>query len=278
VTALEVPRGKIDPIGELGEPRPDRRVRAVWLGFAPVIGVLVPLLVWQAYVMIADIEQVVLPAPWDVLVHLADDPGFYLENAWPTLKEAAAGFVVGGVVALIGAAVLAHSRWMERAAMPWIILLQVTPLIAYAPALVIWRGFGFQSVVLITAICCFVPFLVNGLIGFRSVDPNLLELARSVDAGRLEVLAQLRLPSALPNIFSGARIAVGMALLGAVLGEFFGGVSSGLGFSIKVAQNRGLTLQLWGSVFVLAFLGSLAISLITITERVVLHWHASQRA
>jgi NitT/TauT family transport system permease protein len=98
-----------------------------------------------------------------------------------------------------------------------------------------------------------------------------------VDASRTEILLHLRLPSALPNLFAGARIAVGMALMGAVLGEFFAGAKSGLGFAIKLAQSRSLTLQLWGSVFVLAFLGSLAISLLTFVERFVLHWHASQR-
>jgi NitT/TauT family transport system permease protein len=276
--ATEIARGQIDPVNDL--PRTtsgEQSWRRLALGIAPIVGVLLPLLAWQAYVKIADVKQIVLPAPWDVLEHLWSDPGFYFDNARPTLWEALVGFVIGFVIALAWAIVLAHSRFLERAAMPWIILLQVTPLIAYAPALVIWRGLGFQSVVLITAICCFVPFLVNGIIGLRSVDPNLLELSRSVDASRREVLLHLRLPSALPNLFSGARIAIGMALMGAVLGEFFGGVSSGLGFAIKVGQQRALTLQLWGSVFVLAFLGSLAISLLTLVERFVLHWHASQR-
>lgn len=277
--ATDVPRGQIDPDNDLRRASSgDRPWRRIALGIAPVIGVLVPLLVWQAYVKIADVKQQLLPAPWDVLDHIWSDPGFYVDHARPTLWEALVGFAIGFVVALAGAIVLAHSRWLERAAMPWIILVQVTPLIAYAPAIVVWRGFGFRSVVLIAAICCFVPFLVNGVAGLRSLDPNLLELARSVDASRREVLLHLRLPSALPNLFAGARIAIGMALMGAVLGEFFGGVRSGLGYAIKQAQNNALTLQLWGSVFVLAFLGSLAISLLTLVERFVLHWHASQRS
>ena len=268
---------QLDVVGELGRPPVERRWRAVWLGFAPVVGVLVPLVVWQIYVNVADVKEVVLPAPWDVIRGIWDDLSFYVDNARTTLWEASVGFLIGGAIGVIGAIVLAHSRFLERAAMPWVVVLQVTPLIAYAPALVIWRGFGFQSVVLIVAICCFTPFLVNGIVGFRSVDTDLLELARSVDASRLETLTQLRLPSALPSLFSAARIGVGMALMGAVLGEFFGGVSSGLGYAIKVAQNRNLSLQLWGCVFVLAFLGSVAISLITLAERFVLHWHASQR-
>lgn len=274
----------VDPVADAvapatgGRAAADRPGRRLALAVAPLVGVIVPLLVWQAYVQIADVEQILLPAPWDVLDHLWSDPGFYVRNARPTLWEALVGFVLGFAVALLGAVALAHSRFLERAGMPWIVLLQVTPLIAYAPAIVVWRGFGFRSVVLITAICCFVPFLVNGIVGLRSVDPNLLELSRSVAASRWEVLVHLRLPSALPSLFSGARIAVGMALMGAVLGEFFAGVSSGLGYAIKVGQARSLTLQLWGSVFVLALLGSVAISLLTLVERFVLHWHASQRS
>lgn len=278
-TALtDLPRGQVDPVSDFSPAsRGDRPWRRLALVLAPIVGVLVPLLAWQAYVEIADVKQQLLPAPWDVLDHIWGDPGFYVDNARPTLWEALVGFLIGFVVALVWAIILSQSRFLERASMPWVIILQVTPLIAYAPAIVVWRGFGFRSVVVITAICCFVPFLVNGVVGLRSVDPNLLELARSVDASRVEILLHLRLPSALPNLFAGARIAVGMALMGAVLGEFFAGASSGLGFAIKLAQSRALTLQLWGSVFVLAFLGSVAISLLTLVERFVLHWHASQR-
>lgn len=249
-----------------------------WLAIAPLVGVIVPLLVWQAYVKLAGVKQIVLPAPWDVVVGIWDEPRyFFVEHGLPTLWEAFWGFVLGGVVAVALAAVLAHSRFLERAAGPWMVLLQVTPLIAYAPAIVIWRGFGFQSVVTITAICCFVPFLVNAVAGFRSVDPALIELARSVDASRRDVFVHLRIPSAGPHLFAAARISVGMALMGATLGEYFGGVSKGLGYTIKSAQLRSLVLQLWGAVFVLALLGALALAALTALERLVLHWHASHR-
>lgn len=253
--------------------------RTGWLlGLAPIIGVLVPLVVWQVYVKAADVKRLILPAPWDVIRGIWDEPTYYfVDNGVPTLWEALCGFLIGGAVAVALAAVLAHSRFLERAVGPWMVLLQVTPLIAYAPAIVIWRGFGFQSVVTIAALCCFVPFLVNAVAGFRSVDPSLLELARSVDAGRWAILVQLRLPSALPHLFAAARISVGMSLMGATLGEFFGGVSSGLGYTIKAAQLRSLTLQLWGAVFVLALLGALALTVLTAIERFVLHWHASHR-
>ncbi len=145
-------------------------------------------------------------------------------------------------------------------------------------AIQIWQGFGFRSIIVLTSLVCFVPFLINGASGLRSVDPSLIELARSVDASKREVFIKLRVPSALPSLFSAARIAVGLALIGAVLGEFFLGSLRGLGYTIKVAQNRlQAHLQMWGAIFVLGFIGAAATALITFAERFALHWHSSQR-
>jgi len=252
--------------------------RVVMVAGAPLLGITLFLLGWQAYVKVFDVPQYELPSPSDILAHLSSDWTFYWDNAKTTLWEASLGFTAAFVVAMILASILAHSRFLERLSMPIVVLAQVTPLIAYAPAIVIKVGFGLAPIVIMTTIVCAVPFLVNGVTGLRSVDPNLLELSRSVDANWWEIYRRLRLPSALPNLFVAARVAVGLALLGAVLGEFFAGVNQGLGYAVKVAQNRNLPLQLWASVYVLAVLGAAAIILISVLERVVLHWHASQRS
>jgi NitT/TauT family transport system permease protein len=250
---------------------------SVLYALAPVIGVLGALGLWQAWVKIRHIERFVLPAPWDVLDHMSTDPGFYFDHARTTLWEAFLGFTIAFFAAMIVATAMAHSRFIERAIMPLAVLIQVTPIIAYAPAAVIWLHFGLKPILFVTALVCFVPFLLNGVSGLRSVDPNLLELAHSVDATRTEIFWRLRMPSALPFLFSAARIAVGLALIGAVLGEFFGGSTRGLGYALKVAQNRNLVLQLWGCIFSLALLGSLATLLISAIERRSLRWHSSQR-
>ncbi|MEO5723456.1 MAG: ABC transporter permease subunit, partial [Ilumatobacteraceae bacterium] len=179
--------------------------------------------------------------------------------------------------ALVGAAIMSVSRFAERMILPLAVLIQVTPLIAYAPAIVIWLGFGLEPVLVMTSLVCFVPFLINGVTGLRSVDPNLLELANSVNANGREVFFKLRLPSALPHLFSAARIAVGLALIGSVLGEYFAGAQSGLGYAVKVGQAHSLTLQVWGSVYVLALIGALGILVIGALERILLSWHSSHR-
>jgi NitT/TauT family transport system permease protein len=247
-----------------GAPPPRRRARG-WGRLA-----------WQLYVTVFHVKKFVLPAPSTVIRHIASDPGFYVRNARTTLWEALCGFVVALVVSLLPATLMAASRFVERAVLPLVVLLQVTPIIAYAPAVVIWRGFGFQPVLIITALVCIPVFLINAVTGLRAVDPAALELLQSVDAPRREVFWRLRLPSALPFLFSAARIAVGLALIGAVIGEFFAGTTRGLGWSVKVAQSRSLTDQLWGSILVLALVGSIAMVLIGVLERVLVRWHSSQ--
>lgn len=257
---------------------PRVRLRRSMLLAAPVIGVIVFFLVWQYGVKVFGIEKYVLPRPSDILSSINGDKSFYVRNARTTMWEAFLGFLIALVLALAAATVMAHSRFIERAVLPLAVLVQVTPIIAYAPAIVIWQGFGLKSILVMTSLVCFVPFLINGVVGMRSVDPNLIELARSVHASRREVFVRLRLPSALPNLFSAARIAVGLALIGAVLGEFFAGSTSGLGYAVKLAQARpNLRMQLWGSIYVLAFIGAAATLLISTIERFALHWHSSQR-
>lgn len=265
-----------------GPARRDALGQRSWLStasvaVAPVLGVTLFLLAWQLATKVFDIKQYELPTPSSILSHINSAKLYYVRNARTTLWEAFLGFSIAFGIAMVLAAIIAHSRYLERMLMPLVVLAQVTPLIAYAPAFVIWMGFGLKPIVTMTAIVCGVPFLVNAITGLRSVDPNLLELARSVDASTWEVFVRLRLPSALPHIFTAARIAVGLSLIGAVIGELYSGSTSGLGWSVNMAKNHGLPLQLWGSVYVLAVLGALAIILISALERVVLHWHASQR-
>jgi NitT/TauT family transport system permease protein len=279
-TLAESDASRADPL-ELGDDDIDvesPRRRWVLRVIAPIVGIATFLGLWQLLCVVFGVEPYVLAKPSDILDHIFGDLSFYARNARITLWEASLGFVIAFVLAMIGATAMALSPFVERAMLPIAVVLQVTPIIVYAPAVVIWLGFGLKPILLLTVVACYVPFLLNGVAGLRSVDPNLLELARSVDARRTEVFWRLRFPSSLPYLFSAARIAVGLALIGAVLGEFFAGSTGGLGWAVKTAQAHNLPLQLWGSTYVLAFLGSLAVFLIGAIERATLHWHSSQRS
>jgi NitT/TauT family transport system permease protein len=243
---------------------------------APLIGLVLFFLAWQLVVIIFGVKEFELPRPTAIFRHIFSDLGFYERNARTTLWEATLGFLIALVLALTAATVMAHSRFIEQAALPLVVLAQVTPIIAYVPAVIIWVGYGLEPILVITSFVCFVPFVLNAVTGLRAVDPAALELMRSVKASKREEFFVLRVPHALPYLFSAARIAVGLALTGAVLGEFFAAGNGGLGYAIKVAQNHSLVLQLWGSTFVLGFLGAIAVLGLSGLERVVLRWHHSQ--
>ena len=243
---------------------------------APAVGVLGFLLLWQVLVRAFDIAE--LPTPWDVLRHLRSDPGYYWKNGRRTAWDAGLGFLLALLVGVVIGAVMAHSHFAERAVQPLAVLVQVTPIIAYAPAIVIWLRFGLGSVVFLTSLVCVVPFLLNTAAGLRAVDPCVIELARSVDASWFEMLWRVRIPSALPYVFTAARISVGLALVGSVLGEFFGHVRTGLGRSVFQAVDLRLPLQLWASVFILALMGSIATAAIGMLERTMQPWHLSRES
>jgi NitT/TauT family transport system permease protein len=244
---------------------------------APVVGLSAFFGAWEALVRAYDIRPYKLSAPSRIIGHMADDPGFYLRNAAITGREAAIGFLGALAVALLSGAVLAHSRFLERAAHPVAVLVQVTPFVAYAPAIALWTGGGWRTIELITSIVCFVPFLFATVSGLRAADPAVVDVLRSVHASPVEVLWRVRLPSALPQLFTAARICVGLALIGAYLAEGYALVADGLGSAGKRAAAFNDANQLWGSVFSTAALGAVGLALVVGIERVALRWHASQR-
>ncbi len=265
---------KFDP--EMAPAKPRRPFRRAAMLVAPVIGLVVMFGLWEFYVRMADIRPLTLPPPSRILRHVAQEPAFYWEHSWITIQEAALGFGLGLATALVVATFLAHSRFLERSTLPVIILVQSTPVAVLAPVFLIWFGFNIWSKVLVAAVFCFVPFVMNALTGLRSIDENAHELMRSVSASRLEIFWRLRLPHSLPYLFSSARLCLGLSLVGAVIGEMFAGSTGGLGNTARVGQSRLLIDQLWGSIFVLAFIGVGANLVLGGIESRVLRWHSSQ--
>lgn len=257
--------------------------RRVVNAVAPFAGIVLFLVTWQAVVKAFSIERFVLPAPSAVFSELWHNPGRYFHNGWITVWWSTIGFVVALISAVAVASVMAHSRLFERAMLPLAVLVQVTPIVAYAPALAIWlktlSDGGRRVMIVVTAIVCFVPFLINATTGLKSIDPATHELLRSVNASRREIFFKLRVPHALPYLFSAARIGVGLALIGAVLGEWYSLRTTGLGSIIQQSQrNTQGVPAMWAAVFVLATIGGTAIILLTLLERIMLRWHSSQRS
>ena len=243
---------------------------------APAAGLIALFGLWELYVRLFGVRPLTLPPPSRVAVHLATNPGFYLDNARTTVAEAGLGFVLALTAAMVVATSMVHWPLVERASWPVMVLLQSTPVVVLAPVFMIWMGFGPWPKVLASALFTFVPFVSNAVTGLRSIDPDAHRVLRSVDASRWQVFWMLRLPSALPALFAAARFCVSLALVGAVVGELYTGSTRGLGYQTRIAQTRLLIDQLWASIFTLAAIGVI-FTLITIAiEHRVLRWHPSR--
>lgn len=264
-----------------GQRKPERRpialTRRVGRWVAPVIGLIVSFGLWELLVRVFDVRTFVLLRPSTILSELSDQPGFYWRNTLVTAREALLGYLVALAVALLWGAVMARSRFLEQASTPVAVLIQVTPIVAYAPSAVLWLGRGLKPIVFITGLICLVPLLFGVTSGLRSADPAALDLMAIVDAPGREILRRVRLPYALPYLFSATRTCVGLSLIGAVLAEWYALVDQGLGRRIQEAIDFNQTRQLWASIYAVALLGGLAIVILNVIERRVLHWHASTR-
>ncbi len=255
---------------------PRQPLRRMWVIIAPAVGLILMFGLWEFYVRAAGVRPLTLPPPTRILRHVIEEPGFYWKHALVTIREATLGFWLGFVAAMAVATFMAHSRFIERATLPMIVLLQSTPVAVLAPVFLIWFGFNIWPKALVAAVFCYVPFVVNAFTGLRSIDESTYELMRSVSSSRLEIFWKLRLPHSLPYLFSSARLCLGLALVGAVIGEMFGGSIAGLGNTARVAQTRFLVDQLWGSIFVLALIGVCANLVLAAVESRALRWHSTQ--
>ncbi len=246
-----------------------------WL--SPVAIVLILVGLWQvaaSYDVIASalhIEPFLVPSPSDIARSLWTDRSLLADNGWVTLQEVLAGFAVS-VAAGAGFALVLHlSPTLRRAFYPLLVASQTVPIVVVAPILVVWLGFGIGPKLAIIALICFFPITVNTLDGLRSTDPDLVKMMRTLDASRWRTLLGVEAPTALPHFFSGAKIAVAVAVIGAVFGEWAGS-SSGLGHLIQQASAQLQTARTFAAVVVLSVLAIVLFGLLALLERRVAWW------
>lgn len=226
---------------------------------------------WDVLAGLLNIEDFLVPAPSDIASTLWEERALLLEDAWVTLREVVLGFGLA-LVAGLGLAVLIHlSATARRAVYPLLVASQTVPVIVIAPILLVWFGFGIFPKVLIIALVCFFPITVNAYDGLRSADPDLIKMMRSLGADRSQTLRRAELPWALPFIFSGAKIAVAVAVIGAVFAEW-GGAEDGLGHLILVSSGELSTSLTFAAIAVLSAMAILLFALLAIVERRVVTW------
>lgn len=265
--------------------RPRRRLPIAWLRMRipgvglsyllpPIIALSVAGAIWEVWTRLAGVPTYIVPAPSKVLDRLVGDLPFFVGEGMVTLAEALAGFALGTLVALVGATLMTQSRFIERSLLPLAILIKVTPVVAVAPLFVIWFGFGPVPKVLVVALITFFPVLVNAVTGFRSVDRGAMNFLRSVRASQREIFLKLRVPSAMPYLFSAFRVSSPLAVIGAVIGEWFS-ADRGLGSVIIVAHANLDMPTLFSAIFMLSVMGIGLTILLSVVEKRALFWHES---
>lgn len=196
---------------------------------------------------------------------------------WATGLSALAGFALSGALGLLVAVGLSSSAWVQRALYPYAVFFQTVPIIAIAPLLVIWIGWGTPTVVASAFIVSVFPVIANTLTGLRSTDPALRDLFRLYGASPLAALLKLRLPFALPSIMTGLRVAAGLAVIGAIVGEFITG--GGLGGVMDAARTQQRVDKVFAGLLLASLLGLTLFGLVNLISRLTLrHWHASEQA
>jgi NitT/TauT family transport system permease protein/putative hydroxymethylpyrimidine transport system permease protein len=219
-----------------------------------------------------NLQPFLVPAPSEIAKALWEDRSLLADQGWVTLKEVLAGFALSVVLGVAFAVVMHLSETLRRAFYPLVVASQTVPIIVIAPILVVWFGYGIGPKLAIIALICFFPITVNTLDGLRSVDPELPKLMRTLDAGRLQVLRRVEAPMALPFFFSGAKIAVAVAVIGAVFGEWAGS-DSGLGHLMLQASAQLLTARLFAAMLVLSAFAIALFALLAALERRVAWWN-----
>ena len=203
----------------------------------PLVTMAGILLAWQLLVWATGVPPFILPGPLAVLAAIQAQPGLLLHHAGITLVEILLGILLGSLVGISGAILLAASGTARRWLMPLLVISQALPVFALAPLLVLWLGYGMASKVAMAVLIIFFPVTAAFLDGLRRTEPGWVELARTMDARPLAILAQIRVPAALPALASGLRVAAAVAPIGAVVGEWVGS-SAGLGYLMLHANAR----------------------------------------
>jgi NitT/TauT family transport system permease protein len=242
----------------------------------PFAGFALFLLVWEWAVAAFHVRAFVLPRPSQVAVALVTESGQLMPAALVTAEEIVLGFLLALAVAVPLAVVLVASRWVEDTLFPLIVSAQLIPKVALAPLLTVWLGLGLVTKLTVAFLLCFFPILIDTMIGLKSVENGKILLARSMGASTLDMFFKIRLPSALPNLFGGMKVASTLAVVGAIVGEFIG-ANAGLGNVLLIANSNYDMVMVFAGITYLTAVGMILFGALDLIERWAIPWHVSHR-
>ena len=241
----------------------------------PLVSLVVIVVMWDLAVRIFDIAPYVLPSPERTLSALRDDWETLSAGAVITSKEFITGFLIGAVAGFLFALAMSWSRLVQRLLYPVLITSQAVPIIAVAPALVIWMGFGLAPKLTIVALIVFFPVVVNVLDGLAAVDKDLIALATAMGGTRWRIFRSVTLPATLTPLFSALKMTATFAVTGAVLGEWTASTSGGLGVALLEAQSRLDVASVFAAIVLLVALGLAAFGIVALVELLLTPWRRS---
>jgi NitT/TauT family transport system permease protein len=244
--------------------------------WAPLIIAFLVLSIWEVIVRMLKVPAYLLPPPTAILTHGWQIRGSIASDLAVTTNEAFLGFIVGVISGIGTATLFLFSRTAERGLYPFAIALKTIPIVAIAPLLTIWFGFGLLSKTIMVSLICYFPALVNSLRGFRSLSPEINDYLLTLAVPKLLMFRKVRLFWSLPYMFAGMKIASTFAVLGAVVGEF-AGANAGLGYAILMGSYRNETITIFANVIAASALGILFFHSVSWLERIVVPWQTENK-
>ncbi len=254
---------------------PNRRgwyVDAFWM----LLSLVLVLVFWELLVLIFGFPSHLLPRPLSVVNSVIEHWGTIADNSWDTTAAVLLGYILAVGFAVPVAILIVISPQVERLLYPPLVATQSIPKIALAPLFSLWFGFVIETKISVAFLFCFFPIVGDSFVGLRSIDPSLIQLARSMGASSSRIFLKLRLPGALPSMFGGLKVASALAVVGALTGEYIAS-DSGLGYILLSASGEMNTALLFGVLIVLSILAMLFFYAIELLEKLLIPWHVSQR-
>lgn len=242
---------------------------STWL--PPIASSLIAIIVWESITSLFDIPKYVIPAPHDILKEFIFEASSLLRHGLITITEAVLGFLLGSIAGMLLGGVFAYSRTLERSFLPHIVASNTIPVVAIAPIVILWFGFGITSKVVVAAFLCFFPLCLNMLKGMKSTRQEILDIFRVYGAAEWQIFWKCRFPASLPFIFTGLKLNATYSVIGAIVAEFVGS-SAGIGFAIVQAAYVLNTPRLWAAIFLSAVFGIGFFHLVGFMERILVPW------
>ena len=233
------------------------------------------LVLWEVAVRVLGVKEYLLPPPTKIWLEFTKRMPTVMDGAWVTTQEILGGYLMAVLVSIPFALAVTYSRFMENAVYPVVVFLQIVPKIAIAPLFIIWFGFGYTPKLLIVFLLSFFPIVVSSIAGFKAVDPEIADFARTTGASGWKLFAKIRLPQALPDISTGMKVGAALSATAAIVAEFVAS-DRGLGYLLLQYNGNLDTPMVFAVIFLLSFIGLAVYYTVEFIERITIPWHTSQ--